>query len=72
MIDVVVAEDALLRTGLTDAFDHRIVVERIGQDQTTGDQLGDGRDASLVRNIAGRKDQCRLLAVEIGKLALEL
>lgn len=72
MIDVVVAKDALLHTRLANTLDHRVMVESIGQDQTTGDQLGDGRDASLVRDIAGRKDQCCLLAVEIGKLALEL
>jgi hypothetical protein len=33
MRHVVVAEDLLLAAGLADALDHRIVVERVGQDQ---------------------------------------
>ena len=72
MIDVVVAKDPLLHSGLANALDHRIMIEGIGQDQTIGDQLGDGRDARLIGDIARGEDQRRLLAVEIGELVLEL
>jgi hypothetical protein len=48
------------------------MIEGIGQDQTIGDQLGDGRDARLIGDIARGEDQRRLLAVEIGKLSLKL
>jgi hypothetical protein len=72
MIDVVVAEDSLFHPGLANALDHRIVIEGIGQDQTIGKQLGDGRDARLIRNIARREDQRCLLAMEIGKLRFKL
>ena len=38
----------------------------------SGMQLGDGRDAGLVRHVAGGEDQRRFLAVQVGELALEL
>ena len=71
MTEIVVAEDALLHAGLPNALDHRIMVEGVGQDQAIGNELGDGRDAGLVGDIARGEDQRRLLAVEIGELRLE-
>ena len=56
---------------LADALDHRIVVVGVGQDQAVRDELGDGRDAGLVRDVAGGEDQRRLLAVQVGEFALE-
>jgi hypothetical protein len=57
---------------LADALDHRIVIEGVGQDQTIRNQFGDGRDASLIGDIARSEDERGLLAVEIGKLSFEL
>ena len=71
MIEVVVAEDRLVAAGLAHALDHRVVVERVGQDQAIRDQLGDGRDAGLVRDVARGEDERGLLAVEVGELGFE-
>ena len=70
MRHVVVAEDLALAAGLADAFDHRIVVERVRQDQAVRNQLGDGRDAGLVRDIARGEQQRGLLAVQVGQFLL--
>ena len=72
MRHVAVAEHLALAAGLADAFDHRIVVERIRQDQAVRNQLADGRDAGLVRDIARGEQQCGFLAVQIGQFLLEL
>ena len=72
MRDVVVAPDRLLAAGLAHALDHRIVVQRVGQDQAVRQQLGDGRDAGLVRHVARGEDERGLLAVQVGELGLEL
>ncbi len=72
MADVVVPPDLLLAAGLAHAFDHGIVVERVRQQQAIGQQLGDGRDAGLVRHIAGGENQRRRLAMQVGELALQL
>ncbi len=72
MRHVVVAEDLLLAMRLAHALDHRIVVPGIRQDQAIRHQLGERRNAGLVRDIAGGEDQRRFLAVQIGELALEL
>ena len=52
----------LLASGLADAFDHRIVVPGVRQDQAVRHQPGDGRDPGLVRDIAGGEDEGRVLA----------
>ena len=52
MREIVVAENLLLAAGLANAFDHGVVVEGVGQDQAIGQELGDGRDAGLVGDIA--------------------
>ena len=72
MRHVVVAEDLLLAIRLAHALDHGIVVPRVGENETVRHQLGERRNAGLVGDIAGREDQRRFLAVQIGKLALEL
>ena len=68
---VVVAEDLLVAARVADARDHRIVVVGVGQDQAVRNEPGDGRDAGLVGDVAGGEDQRRLLAVQVGELALE-
>ncbi len=72
MADVVMPPDLLFAAGLAHALDHGIVVERIRQDQAIRQQLGDGRDAGLVRDIAGGEQQRCRLAVQVGELALQL
>ena len=59
------------RTGLAHAFDHRIVVQRIGQDQAVRNQFCDRRDAGLV-DVARGEQQRGFLAVQIGEFLLEL
>ena len=43
MRHVAMTENLALAAGLADAFDHRIMVERIRQDEAVRDQFGDGR-----------------------------
>src|SRR5262244_395513 len=71
MLDIVVAPDPLLATRLAHALDHRIVVERVRQDQAIRNELGNRRNAGLVRYITGCEDERRFLAVQIGKLTLQ-
>ena len=71
MGDVVVAPDLLLAAGAPDALDHRIVVERVGEDEAIRQQAGDGRDAGEIGDPARGEDERRLLAVQVGELALE-
>ena len=71
MGDVVVAPDLLVAAGAPDALDHRIVVERVGEDEAIRQQAGDGRDAGEIGDPARGEDERRLLAVQVGELALE-
>ena len=72
MAEIVMPPDLLLAAGLAHALDHGIVVERVRQDQAVRQQLGDGRDAGLVGDIAGGEHQRGRLAVQVGELALQL
>ena len=69
---IVVAEHDAFAAGLADALDHRIVVERVRQDQAVRNELGERRDTGLVRHVAGGEHQRRFLAVKVGELLLEL
>ena len=71
MGEVVVAEHLLLDAGLAHALDHRGMVQLVGQDQTVGQQLGDGRDRRLVGDEAGGEDQRGFLAVQIRQFLLQ-
>src|SRR6185503_7064279 len=44
----------------------------VRQNSAVGDKLGYGRYAGQVRHVAGGEDKCRLLAMQIGELALKL
>src|SRR5512132_1016252 len=72
MRHVVVTEDPLFAFRLPHPLDHRIVVQRIGEDEAVRHQLGDGRDAGFVGHVTRSEDEGRLLAMEIGELALEI
>ena len=54
MRDVVVAEDEPLRAGAADALDHRIVVERIGEDGAVRHGTAEGRQRGQIRDPARR------------------
>ena len=69
---IVVAENPLLATRLAHTFDHRVVIERVRQDQAVRHHLRERSNAGLVGDIAGGENQRRFFAVQIGKLALKL
>ena len=72
MLEIVVAEDALLAARILDAGDHRRMVERVGEDHAAGEQLAERRQRRLVGDVAGGEEKGRFLAVERGQLFLEL
>ena len=72
MSHVAVAEYLPLAASLANAFDHRIVVERVGKNEAIGNELGNGGNAGLVRHIARGEEQRAFLAVQIGEFVLEL
>jgi hypothetical protein len=69
---IVVPEHLLLAAGILDTRDHRRVVQRVREDDAARQQLGQRRQGRLVRDVAGGKQQRCFLAVQIGKLRLQL
>ena len=72
MGDVVVAEDLLLAARAPHALYHRIVVERVGEDEAVRQEARNRRDRGEVRDPARRKGERRGLPVQVGELGLEL
>ena len=72
MLDVVVAEDVLLAAAPPDALDHRGVVLLVGEDHEPRHQPLQGGKGRIVGDIGRGEEQRRLLAMEVGKLGLEL
>ena len=72
MLDVVMAEDVLHAAAVADAFDHRGVVLLVGEDHRAGDQPDQGRKRGVVGDIGRGEEEGGFLAVEVGKLGLEL
>ena len=72
MRDVVVAEHALLAARVADARDHDGMVEFVGEDDAAGQELAERRQRRVVRDVAAGEQQRAFLAVQIGKLMLEL
>ena len=66
------APDLLGTAGGTHAFDDRIMVECIGQDQAIGKEPGDRRDTRMVGHVARCEDERRLLAMQVRELGLQL
>ena len=66
------AEHLALASGLANTLDHRIMVERIRQDQAIRNQFADRRNPGLVRDVAGGEQQRRFLAMQLGQFPLEL
>ncbi len=65
------AENDLLGAGLPHALDHRIVVERIRQDEAVRHHPSDGGNAGLVGDVTRTENERSLLAVQIGELVLK-
>src|SRR5262249_52471158 len=72
MLDVVVSPNQLLATGLAHARDHRVVIERVGENQAVGNESRDRRYAGQIRYIPRSEDERRVLAVQIGQFLLKL
>ena len=63
--DVVVLEDNLLRSGVSDSLDHGRVVHAVGEDDAVGEFAAERCESGVVRYVAGREDQCGLLGVKL-------
>src|SRR5262245_12196637 len=48
------------------------MVERVGKNQAARHEPGNGGDASLVRDITGRKNKSSLLSMQLRELVLDL
>jgi hypothetical protein len=72
MTEVVVAEDVLRTAAMADALDHRGMVLLVGEDHQTRDQARERRKRGVIGDIGTREQECRLLAMEVGELGLEL
>ncbi len=72
MLHVVVAEDTLLAAAAPYACDHRGVVLLVGEDYEARDEMLDGGQCRIIGIVSGGEQERRLLAVQVGKLGLEL
>ena len=70
MRHVVVAIDPLLGARMAHAFDHRGVVQLVGEEHAARQQPRQRRQRRVVGDVARREQQRRFLAVQVGKLAL--
>jgi hypothetical protein len=58
MAEIVMTPNLLFTAGPAHAFNHRIVVERVGQQQAVRQQPGDRGNAGFVRDVSRRENQC--------------
>ena len=72
MLDVIVAEHAVVSARAADAFDHRGVVQRVGIDHEVFHDLAKRRQGRVVRHIAGREQESSFLAVKVGQFPLKV
>ncbi len=63
-------EDPLLRVGVTDALDHRIVIPGIRINNALHHRT-ERRQSRIVCDVPGREDQRRFLAVQVGQFFLK-
>ena len=71
MRDVVVTEDSLLGASMPNPLYHRGVVLFVREDHAIGQEPGKRAEACIVGHVTGRKEECRLLAVQFGEFALK-
>src|SRR5271156_3423365 len=72
MLKVIVAPDLPGTARGAHAFNHRIVIVSVGQDQAIWEESGDRRNTRVVGHIAGSENEGRLLAMQVRKLGLQL
>ncbi len=72
VFEVVVAEDLERAPAVADAGDHGGVVQLVGEHDQAGQHLLQRRQGRLIGDVAGGEEKRRLLAVQVGQLALEL
>ena len=63
--------DDAFALGMANAFDHRSVVPGVRKDDDTGDLRTERSEGGPVGHVAGREEQRRFLAVQVGEFALE-
>ena len=68
---IVMLEFQALRAAMANAFDHRSVVECIGQDDAIGEARREGAKRCPVGNIAAGKNQRGFFVVEVGQFGFE-
>lgn len=71
IFEIIVFPDHPLATAVTDAFDHRGMVERIGENDEARNFLAKCAECRPVGNVTRREDQRRFLAVQIGKFLFQ-
>ncbi|MNN28597.1 hypothetical protein D3C81_1421750 [compost metagenome] len=69
---VVVAEDVARTAAVTDALDHRGVVQGVGEDDQARQDLLQGRQRRLIGHIARGEQQGRFLLVPAGQLGFQI
>ena len=67
IFEIIVLPDHPLATAVTDAFDHRRMVQRIGENDQARNFLAERTECRPVGHITGGEDQRRFLAVQIGE-----
>ena len=72
IVEIIVPPDDFGRPGVADALDHRGMVQLVGEDDAARQQAPQRRQRRDIGEIAGIEQQRRALAVELGKLRLEL
>ena len=72
MHKIVVPEEMFLHAAVLDAFDHRGMVQFVGEDDQAGQKLSQRRERRVVGDVAGGEQERRFLAVQVGEFALEL
>jgi len=71
VFQVVVLEDHLLCTRVTDTLDHRCVVQTVGQNHAVRHLAAEGSKRGVISHEARAEDQRGLLSVQLGKRILQ-
>src|SRR3954449_6002139 len=71
MLQIIVAENALLACGALDPRDHRGVIERVREDDAAGKQLSKRRQRRFIRHVSRSEEQRAFLAVKLSEFGLK-
>jgi len=72
MIDVIMSKYRFLNFAVPDAFDQGCMIQGIGEDVKSGNQVSQSAQGSIICNVARCEHQRLFLIVNIGQLAFEL